>query len=152
MGVNRDGDSDDDDVSAADRLLSRLARVKQTRPHSWIAACPCCMSRRGRPIKVDAPEDGRLLLFAFCGCSTDDVMSALGLKLGDLFDKPLNQHLPPVRGGFSARELLELVNFEIIVASLIVTDATQAPLSPEATDRLYRASARISKALGLIDV
>ena len=98
-----------------------------------------------------AREDGRVLVFAFCGCSTDEVMSALGLKLGDLFDKPLSQHLPPVRGGFSACELLELLNFEIIVASLIVTDATQGPLKPEATDRLIQASARISKGLVLLD-
>jgi hypothetical protein len=139
-------------VSAAVRLLDRLPRVKQTRPNVYIAGCPCCKSRNGRPIKVDTPEDGRVLIYAFCGCTTGDVVAALGLTLADLFDKPLAQNLPPLRGSFTARELLELVHHEITVAGLIATDMAARIFTDEQAERLRQASARIGKALWLINV
>ena len=90
-------------MSAASKVLDRLERPKQTRPGSWLAACPCCESWRGRPISVREIDD-RVLIYAFCGCATQDVLGAIGLTLGDLYDAPLVQYLPPVRGGFTARD------------------------------------------------
>jgi hypothetical protein len=138
-------------MSAAQRVLDRLPRVKQTRPGSYITGCPCCKSREGRPIKVDERDDGRVLIYAFCGCTTADVVGEIGLTLGDLFDKPLAQHLPPVRGGFNARELLELVHHEVTVAAILATDMESRQLTADKATRLRQCSARIGKAHALID-
>jgi hypothetical protein len=33
-------------------VLDRLHRVKPTKPGQWMAGCPCCASRKGRPLAV----------------------------------------------------------------------------------------------------
>jgi hypothetical protein len=63
--------------------------------HRYMAGCPCCDSRRGRPVSLRVTDNGRVLVHAFCGHETEDVLAALGLTLADLFDKPL----AGVRGG-----------------------------------------------------
>ena len=44
-------------MSAAAKLLDRLDRPRQTRPGAWVAGCPCCQSKRGRPVSVRETED-----------------------------------------------------------------------------------------------
>jgi hypothetical protein len=138
-------------VSAISRVLDRIDRPKQTRPGNWLAGCPCCQSKRGRPISVRELADGRVLVHPFCGCTTVDVVEALGLTLGDLFDKPLApSSLPPVRGGLSARELLELVSHEAMVAALLTSDAQGRALTQEEQARLGQAAARLNKAREMV--
>lgn len=80
-------------MSAAARLLDRLGRPKPTGPGRWIAACPCCQSKRGRPLSLRELDGGRVLIHALCGCLTSDVLGALGLTLFDLFEKPIGHHI-----------------------------------------------------------
>ena len=89
---------------------------------------------------------GRILLHCFGGCPNGDVLAAIGLRMSDLFDKPIAHHLPPVRGGFSARELLELNAHEALVAAMLATKAGDEGLTPEEAQRLRRAAARLTKA------
>lgn len=134
-------------MSALTRVLDRLDRPKQVRAGNWITGCPCCHSKHGRPISVRETDDGRVLVHAFCGCGTPDLLAAIGLTLGDLFDKPLDSiNLPPVRGGISAREILELVSHEAMVAALLTSDARGRPLTREEQIRLEQAAARLCKA------
>jgi hypothetical protein len=137
-------------MSAAAKVLDRLQRVRQSRPDNYMAACPCCQSKSGRPLSVRSMDDGRVLIHAFCGCETEDVLAAIGLGLGDLFDAPLAHHLPPVRGGLSARELLELSAHEANVATLLACDAQTRPLTAPELERLAQAAARLGKAQDLV--
>lgn len=137
-------------MSAAAKILDRLQRVKQLKPGSFAAACPLCKSQNGRPVSIRETDDGRILIHAFCGCETGDVLAALGLSLADLFDKPLAHHLRPIRGGFSARELLELSAHEATVVAIIASDAQNRPLTPDEAARLAQAAARLGKAQALI--
>jgi hypothetical protein len=73
-------------------------------------------------------DDGRVLINCFAGCGAGDVLDAIGLRMADLFDKPLAHHLPPIRGGFSARELLELNSHEAQVIAILAADAQVRPL------------------------
>jgi hypothetical protein len=136
-------------VSAIDKILDRLMRVKQTGPDKYIAACPCCNSQRTRPVSVRGMEDGRVLVHAFCGCETSDLLKAIGLNFGDLFEKRLANHLPPVRGGIGARELLELNAHEAAVAAELASDAQVRRLTPEETHRLKQAAWRLATVQGL---
>ena len=132
--------------TAAGKVLDRLPRVKQTRPHNFIAGCPCCESKKGRPVSVRSTDDGRILIHAFCGCEVGAVLDAIGLSFSDLFDKPLAHHLPPIRGGFTARELLELNSHEATVAALLADKAQAGPLTAEEGKRLAQAADRLLKA------
>ena len=85
----------------ASKLLDRLSGVKQTAPGRWIARCPA-HEDKSPSLSIRESDDGRVLIHDFGGCDTEDVLTAVGMQFSDLFTKPLEQHLPPVRGGFSA--------------------------------------------------
>lgn len=134
-------------MSAAVKLLDRLDRPKQTRPGSWVAGCPCCHSKRGRPISIREADSGAVLLFPFCGCSTSDVLSALGLTLADLFDRPLGHQLASSVARISARDILDCVSHEMSVAVLIAEKIIrEGAVAPEALKRLTQAASRIGTA------
>jgi hypothetical protein len=135
-------------VSAASKVLDRAAGLKQVGAARWISRCPA-HEDRSPSLSIRETDDGRLLLHCFGGCETSDVLAAIGLSFGDLFDKPLAHHLAPIRGGFSARELLELNAHEVMVAALLVSDAETRQLTAGEKQRLAQAAARLGKAQGL---
>ncbi len=106
---------------------------------------------RGPSLSIRELEDGRVLIFCFAGCRTGDVLATIGLQMSDLFDNPIKHHLPPIRGGFSARELLELNAHEVTVAAMLSLKAQTVPLSPADTERLLQAAARLGKTLVLMN-
>lgn len=134
--------------SAAERLLDRLERPQRTRPGAWMAGCPCCQSRRGRPIGVRELADGRVLVHAFCGCSTESVLHAIGLELKDLFDAPLvTTSLPASRVRFSPKEMLAAISEEVDIAALVAAAISDGkPVSAADMHRLATAASRIGAA------
>lgn len=131
---------------SATAILDRLSRVKQTRPGAWMSACPCCESRKGRPLAVTETSDGRVLIHAFCGCSTADVLDRLGLALADLFDKPIGI-IPPTHARVPAADVLAAVSHEVSVVAFIAADFLECgEISAETWKRLATAVARIGNA------
>jgi hypothetical protein len=135
-------------MSAAAKLLDRLDRPKQTRPGSWVAGCPCCQSKRGRPISVRELDDGRVLLHPFCGCDTGAVLGALGLTMNDLYPERLPGHrYPATHQRIPASDLLAAIDHEVIVACLILDDVLKSGTVNEIQRaRLFTAAARIGEA------
>lgn len=139
-------------MSAVFKIIDRLDRVKQTGAGRWVTRCPA-HEDKSPSLSIREKDDGRVLLHCFGGCVVGDVLAAVGLQFSDLFDKPLAHHLPPVRGGFSARELLELNGHESTVVLLIVERvAAGVALTTDDVDRLRTAEARLSKARVLSNV
>jgi len=137
-------------MSAADKILGRLQRVKQTAYDKWAAACPLCQSKNGRPIAVRDMPDGRVLLHAFCGCDTGDVLNTLGLKLTDLFPERLGD-FTPVRRPFDAIQVLEAIAHEIRVAVIVASDIADAGwIDAEQASRLHLVAQRLNGALEAI--
>ncbi|SRR5579859_364325 len=136
-------------MSAASKVLDRCAGAKQTGAGRWIARCPA-HDDKSPSLSIRENDDGRCLLHCFGGCETSDVLAAIGLSFADLFDKPLEHHLPPIRGGFSARELLELNAHEATVVSLLAEKAAAGSLTEDDIKRLTQAAARLSKAQVLV--
>lgn len=98
-------------------------------------------------MSVREADDGRALLHAFCGCSAEAVLAALGLQLRDLFDAPLGHHVTPMHSRVPARELLEVLDHETQVACLILADVLEARAADESQwHRLALAAARIGQA------
>lgn len=137
-------------AAAAAAILDRLARVKQAKPGSWMAACPCCESRRGRPIAITETSDGRVLIHAFCGCETGDVLARLGLELTDLFDQPLTASIKPTAARVPAHEVLLALSHEAATVALIASDLMKAADETQFT-RLAQAVQRISHACDYIN-
>jgi hypothetical protein len=132
-------------VRAADTVLARLAGVKSTGKGRWMAKCPA--HDDGSPsLSIREMDDGKLLLHDFGGCGSLEVLGALGLSLSDLFADRLTHHTPPLRGGFTAEELLIAIEHETFVARLILQEAKDGPLTQIGMSRLDTAIRRIGNA------
>ena len=133
-------------MSASDRILARLEQVRQTGCDRWVACCPA-HEDRSPSLSIRETADGRLLLYDFGGCQTGDVLAALGMELSDLYDKPLGHSFPPSKSRIPARDLLELVGFEIDAATIILADVADGrSISAVAWQRISTAAARIGQA------
>ena len=81
-------------------LLPLLQKVKAAGSGKWTARCPA-HADTNPSLSISLGRDGAILLKCFAGCTTEAIVAALGLKLADLFDKPLPAQpykpaLPPV--------------------------------------------------------
>ena len=66
-----------------DDVLPRLRGVKGVRG-GWMALCPT-HEDRNQSLKVAEADDAKVLLHCKAGCATPDVVSAMGLRMRDLF-------------------------------------------------------------------
>ncbi len=133
-------------------MLDRAHNVKRVRPGQFVFGCPLCKSRRGRPISYRILDDGRALLWAFCGHSTGEVLAAMNLGLTDLFPEPLqggnpSRRYPPSHSHVPASDRLELIDLEVTVV-LLIADIMMVDggLSDFGRSRLAEAVQRINAA------
>ncbi|MGC8509008.1 MAG: CHC2 zinc finger domain-containing protein [Thiomonas sp.] len=113
---------------SATTLLDRLEGVRQTGPGRWIARCPAHKDRR--PSLSVREIDGRTLIHCFGGCGSGDVLGAVGLRMTDMFERPVGGSGPA--GGFArshsripAADALAALDHEITVAAMILSDARE---------------------------
>jgi len=64
-------------------FLSRLANVEVVKCGQYLACCPGHTDRR--PSLLITETDDRLLIYCRAGCSTSDILAAVGLDYHDLF-------------------------------------------------------------------
>lgn len=142
--------------SPVDVLLGRLDGVRQS-GRGWRSRCPSC-GGKSQKVSVAEAENGAVLLHAFCGCSPADVLSAVGLSLGDLFPERLTPDTP--EGRRAARRALREASWlaalsAVVVEGMIVLLACrqtlcEQPLSQEDMERLNAAQMRLEDALGVL--
>jgi hypothetical protein len=71
-------------MTPADKLLTRLDKVRQVKPSQWVALCPAHADKTPS-LRITEVEDGKLLLKCWAGCTTKEVVTAIGLEQRDLF-------------------------------------------------------------------
>ena len=126
-------------------LIDRLDGVRQSGPGRWVARCPSHPDKS--PSLSIREADDRTLVHCFGGCQVHDVLAAVGLTLGDLFEKPLDHHKAPVRDRrhqHAAREALQVLSREALVA-LVAADTLAQGIALDDADR-----ARLALAAGRI--
>lgn len=80
------------------RFLHTLKGVKRA-PDGWRARCPAHEDREPS-LSIGEGADGRVIFKCHAGCTTEQVVAAVGLKVGDLFVQTTNgsgPYAPPVR-------------------------------------------------------
>jgi hypothetical protein len=134
-------------MSNVDNLLSRLDRVKQTKPDSWMACCPA-HADRSASLSIRETDDGRILIHCFAGCSVHDVIGAAGLSIDELFPPRPLHHSKPERRPFPAADVLRAIGFEaVVVAAAGVSLLAGHPFSEIDRERLILAVQRIQSAM-----
>ncbi|MDB6104075.1 MAG: hypothetical protein JWO52_4074 [Gammaproteobacteria bacterium] len=131
-------------MADVEKLLSLLEGVRQTRPNQWIARCPA-HEDRSPSFSVKESGGGVILIKCFAGCESEAILSALNLSFSDLFPERLPD-VPHRRTSVSLapREIMEVIEHELTVASLILADVADSKVIDEATwARFCKAAQRI---------
>jgi len=136
-------------VSAAEKLLDRLARVKATSSSTWLASCPTASHKHGdrsRGLSIRAVDD-RVLIYCHAGCGAVDVVEALGLTLTDLYDRPSQHRVEFTHSRIPARDLLEIISEETSVMAIVAADLlANRAITEQDWRRLSTAAGRIGRA------
>ena len=129
-------------------LLSRLQKVRQTSPSNWIACCPAHEDRQPS-MAIRHNDDGRILLHDFGGCDVEQILSAIGLTLSDLFPpRPLDHVQRPIRRPFPAADVLTCVARDALVVQIAAAQVRSgAALSDVDAARVATASRRLQEAV-----
>lgn len=116
-----------------DDLLTRLEGVRRTGPGRWISRCPAHEDRTPS-LSVKLAEDGRILIHDFAGCGVEDIVSAVGMTVADLFpDRMPDSRLSPeerrtraeARAEHRARDLVELAAREAVICAIVAGDVIE---------------------------
>ncbi len=137
-------------------LLEKLDGVIETGNRHWRAKCPAHESH-SRSLSLSEAEDGRILMHCFAGCESFSVLSAIGMRLSDLFPDSGKSHgkthTNPAHAAYAAmnREAalaLDVLDHEslIIVMGLLQTK----PLTEADHERMLVARDRIQDVRKLI--
>lgn len=136
-------------------LLDRLEGVKGSNG-KWLACCPAHGDKRPS-LAVKELDDGRILLKCFAGCSAEEIVSSVGMRLSDLFppDETTASHrvkpASPVKRAFYPSDLLKLIEFEALVVSVAAFDISSGKKISEADrSRVKLAYQRIQEAVNYI--
>jgi hypothetical protein len=138
---------------SANALLSRLEKVRQTKPGRWQACCPA-HADRGPSLSVRELDDGRVLVHCFAGCNVNAIVSAVGLDMSDLFPEPSGHDgRRREKSPFSAADALRCVGFEALVVAVAGASMLAGqPFTAEDRERLSVAVGRIQQALETVGV
>lgn len=134
--------------SPREEFLSRVDHKSTGRDHGAFRV----PTRRDRTMSGTWRElaDGRLLIHDFGGETTDNILAAIGLEIGDLFPERTDHQARPERRPFPALDVLRAVAFEAIVvrcaASAIRSGAALTRIDDE---RLTIAVSRLQSAADL---
>ena len=128
-----------------DKLLERLAGVKQTRRDRWIANCPAHEDKHPS-LSVGIGNNDSVILKCWSGCGAADVLAAVGLEFSDLYPEriPEGHRSGPLRKPWPAGDVLRCVANEALIASSICSE--MADMHPGKRDRLVRAASRLMRA------
>lgn len=71
---------------SADEFIARLEGVRSRGGGKWLARCPA-HADRNPSLSIKESQD-RILVRCWAGCTSEEIVKALGLGLGDLFLNP----------------------------------------------------------------
>ena len=134
--------------SPIDLVLDRLAnhRVRACGPDRWRACCPGHNGDNPSALSVGVGAEGQVLLNCWQGCHVDQIVSAIGLDLIDLFPSPHSQGSSPSRRRtISASQALELLHNEAQLIALCASNiAHDRALTADDRARCLIAAGRIA--------
>ena len=95
------------ELQPSEKLIPRLDGVIEIRSGTWKALCPA-HDDRSPSLSIKEVDGGMLLVHCHAGCDTEEVVSALGLTLSDLF--PLDSYIESAK-----RRRKPFKNYRLIV-------------------------------------
>lgn len=115
-------------MSPYERLMQALPDFRRTGERRGMARCPSHKDRT-RSLSVREFDSGAGGVHCFAGCSVDQVVTAAGLQMEDLFPARLaapGGGLPPERRPYSAAQLLRAFTAELQLVWVLLADVAAA--------------------------
>ena len=132
-------------------ILNRLKKVKRTGPDKWIACCPSHGDKS--PSLAIRDCNGTILIKCFAGCNANEIVSAIGMNLSDLFppsDDP--KYIKQSRQGFSARQLLHVLKPDLIRLLVIANTLHEVrAISGDYREFISEVILRLNEAISYMD-
>jgi hypothetical protein len=133
-------------------LLSHVKGVKKAGRAAWMCNCPS-HADRSPSMKITQAEDGRILIHCFAGCSTQDILGAVGLTMDDLFEDTLYHRAKPLRPGIYPRDVLKALRTEFMIVMISAFDLRKGKALNEVDmSRLDLAYERFANAVELAEI
>lgn len=129
---------------SVEKLLTRLHGVKKVGEGKWNARCPAHADKS--PSLAIKDEDGTTLCHCFAGCSTADVLAAVGLQLSDLYPEKPVHHRKGKRSFDAYHSLRALADDALVVQIAARMVIRKEPLAESDMKRLNEAVGRLQDA------
>ena len=120
------------------QIINRLEKVRQHQKGRYMALCPAHKDR-SPSLSLSQADDGRILMHCFAGCHIEDICSAIGLELKDLFPSTERQNYSTIPDWKRQRYQDALVREHMIVEMAKADRAKGLTLSEADKARVLKA-------------
>ena len=107
-----------------DKVLSCLDKVKSTGANKWKACCPA-HDDKNPSLAITETSDGTVLLKCWAGCTAQDIVSAIGLELRDLFPGAKQPRRGPSKQAIEHERAVYLIGKSLLDAGKLSDDDLQ---------------------------
>ena len=132
---------------SADKVLCCLEKVRKTGQGQYLACCPA-HADKSPSLAIREIDDGRTLIHCFSGCSTLEILSAIGMTFADLMPEPIGIHIKREKRPFAVADALRCIAFEALVVMCAAKYLSNGkPLPKSELERLMKSVERIQAGL-----
>ena len=107
-----------------DKVLSCLDKVKSAGANKWKACCPA-HNDKSPSLSITETSDGTVLLKCWVGCTAQDIVSAMGLELRDLFPGEKRERRGPSVAAIKHERAVYLIGKSLLDAGKLSGDDLQ---------------------------
>ena len=136
-------------MSPTERFLDRLDGVKKTGPDKYLARCPAHDDKSPSLSIRDCGDT--FLMKCWSGCASGDVMTAVGLKLSDFWERAPDKPSGHKRVYVSAKEVVEIISTEMWIVIAAASAMLDDSLTFEDYERLHDVAPKMQQILEKIE-
>ncbi len=107
-----------------DKVLSCLDKVKSAGSNKWKACCPAHDDKHPS-LAITETADGTVLLKCWTGCTAQQIVSAIGLELRDLFPGEKPERRGPSKAAIEHERTVRLIGQALLDQGKLVGDDLQ---------------------------
>ena len=107
-----------------DNVLSCLDKVKSAGTNKWKACCPA-HDDKNPSLAITETSDGTVLLKCWAGCTAQQIVSAIGLELRDLFPGEKRERRGPSQAAIRHERTVRLIGQSLLDQGKLAGDDLQ---------------------------
>ena len=107
-----------------DKVLSCLDKVKPVSPNKWKACCPA-HDDKNPSLAISETSNGTILLKCWTGCTAQQIISAIGLELRDLFPGEKRERRGPSEAAIKHERAVHLIGQSLLDQGKLAGDDLQ---------------------------